>query len=98
MTRGSNSGAQKMKGITTHLPKLDSLEAGATAILQQHWRGGRRLGKRRGEIGRTREMTGADVILISTWYFYFSDKNDFKKLSALPTKNETEAIWTKIAS
>ena len=35
VTRGSDSGTQKMKGTATYSPKLDSLEAGATAILQQ---------------------------------------------------------------
>ena len=49
VTRGSNRDAQKMKGTTTHSQKLDSLEAGAMAILQQNWRDGRRFGKRRGE-------------------------------------------------
>ena len=49
MMRGSDSGAQKMKGINTHSPKLDSLEARETAILQQNWRGWKRW-KSRGEI------------------------------------------------
>ena len=38
--------------------------------------------------GGNRKNTGADGRLISTQYFYFSDKNDFKKLSAAPTYKE----------
>ena len=81
MTRGSDSGPQKMKGTTTHSRKLGSQEAGATTILQQNSRDGRRLGKCRGEIGRTRELT-RDSLLRGT--FTFPIKNDFEKLSAAP--------------
>ena len=42
-----------MPGSSIDSPKLDSLEPGATAILQQNWRGGREVEKRRGEIGKT---------------------------------------------
>ena len=82
MTRGSNSGTHKMEGTTTHSPKLDSLEMRAMAVLQQNWQSGRGLGKCRGEIGRSRELTG-DLFLCST--FTFPIKNDFKKLSAAPS-------------
>ena len=37
-TRGSDSGPQKIRGTTINSPKLDSLGATATVILQQHWR------------------------------------------------------------
>ena len=37
MTRRSDSGAEKMTRTSIDSPKLDSLEPGATAILQQHW-------------------------------------------------------------
>ena len=78
MTRRSYSGAEKMTGTSIDSPKLDSLEPGATAILQQNWRGGREVENRRGEIGKKHGR------LIFTQYFYFSGKNDFKKLSAAP--------------
>ena len=58
MTRGSNSGAQKMTGISIDSPKLDSLEAEATAILQQNWQGGWEVGSSRGGgIEKTLELT-----------------------------------------
>ena len=68
MTRGSDSGAQKMEGTTTHSAKMNLLEAGTTVILQQNWRDGRRLVKRRGGIGRTRELMG-DYFLRGTFAF-----------------------------
>ena len=68
MTRGSNSGTHKMEGTTTHSPKLDSLEMRAMAVLQQNWQSGRGLGKCRGEIGRSRELTG-DLLLRGTFTF-----------------------------
>jgi len=49
-----------------------------TAILEQNWRGGGRWET----VGGKSEKHGR---LISTQYFYFSDKNDFKKLSAAPS-------------
>ena len=78
MTRRSNSGAEKMTGTSIDSPKLYSLEPGATAILQQNWRGGWEMENRRGKS----EKYGR---LVSTQYFYFCDKNDFKNLSDAPT-------------
>ena len=69
MTRRSDSGAEKMTGTSIDSPKLDSLEPGATAILQQNWRGEQEVENRRGEMGNHRR-------LISTQYFYFSNKNE----------------------
>ena len=64
MTRRSDSGAEKMTGTSIDSPKLDSLEPGATAILQQNWRGGREVENRRGEIGKTRETYFYAVLLL----------------------------------
>ena len=65
MTRRSDSGAEKMTGTSIDSPKLDSLEPGATAILQQIWRVGREVENRREEIGKTRENYFYAVLLLS---------------------------------
>ena len=85
MMRRSDSGAEKMMGTSIDSPKLDPLAPGATAILQQNWRGGREVENRRGEIGKKHGR------LISTQYFYFSDKIDFKKLSAAPINKKQKS-------
>ena len=64
MMRRSDSGAEKMTGTSIYSPKLDSLEPGATAILQQNWRGGREVENRRGEIGKTQETYFYAVLLL----------------------------------
>ena len=64
MMRRSDSGAEKMMGTSIDSPKLVSLEPGATAILQQNWRGGREVENRRGEIGKTRETYFYAVLLL----------------------------------
>ena len=60
-------------------------------ILQSwiHWRRGRRpFCNKIGEVGGRRKIVGGESEkhrrLISTQYFYFLDKNNFKKLSAAP--------------
>ena len=86
MMRRSDSGAEKMMGTSIDSPKLDPLAPGATAILQQNWRGGREVENRRGEVGKTRE-TYFSLFLRST--FTFPIKNNFKKISAAPNINRT---------
>ena len=76
MRRGSDWVLEKITGTSIDSPKLDSLEARTTAILQQNWRGEREIRI------LSQKNTGADKRCISTQYFYFSDKNNFKKLSA----------------
>ena len=68
MMRRSDSGAEKMMGTSIDSPKLDPLAPGATAILQQNWRGGREVENRRGEVGKTRE-TYFSLFLRSTFTF-----------------------------
>ena len=70
MTRRSDSGAEKMTGTSIDSPKLDLLEPGATAILQQNWRGGRKVENRLREIGKN---TG-DLFLRSTFTFPIKNK------------------------
>ena len=64
MTRRSDSGPEKMTGTSIDLPMFDSLEPAATAILQQNWRGGREVEKRRGEIGKTGKTYFYAVLLL----------------------------------
>ena len=45
MVRGSEREPRKMKGTSIDSSNLDSLEATATAILQQNWRGGKTSGE-----------------------------------------------------
>ena len=67
-----------MTGTSIDSPKLDSLEPAATAIYNKI-----------GEVGGRWKTVGGKSRkhgrLISTQYFYFSDKIDFKKLSAAPS-------------
>ena len=84
MTRGSDSGDQKMIDTSIDSSKLDSLEARATAvltILHQNWQGRREVENRWRNIRKNME---ADGRFISTQYFYFSNINYFEKLSAAP--------------
>ena len=92
MTRRSDSGAEKMTGTSIDFPKLDSLEPGPRPFYNKI-----------GEVGRRWETVGGKSEknhgrLISTQYFYFSNKNDFKKLSAAPTYDGSLAHALAVAA
>ena len=72
-------------------------------ILQSwiHWSRGRRpFYNKIGEVGGRWKTIGGKPgkhkRLISTQYFYFSDKNDFKKLSAVPNKSKDQEFLREL--
>ena len=85
MMRRSDSGAEKMMGTSIDSPNLDPLAPGATAILQQNWRGGREVENRRGEIGKHGRLISTQKLRSTFTFPIKTKKNDFKKLSAAPT-------------